>query len=204
MALVTVIPGTFTAPGLPTLGVKGFTDTFTRPDNTSLGLTEGMPSRPWSVWIQASTPVHGIANNSGYVARADGTGFAAATVDAQASNGTLEVTMGDMTSGVQMGAAFRGTSITEYWRFGCNGTSYYRLSKYVGGANTHLQSTTGITPAIGDVLKVVLNGPSITCYVNGAQVIQVTDTDHQGLTRHGFFNNSTAASTIRDVKFTAA
>lgn len=204
MALVTVIPGTFTAPGLPTLGVKGFTDTFTRPDNTSIGITEGMPSRPWYAWVQSSTATTGIVNNEAYAARADGSGHIVAAVEAESADGTLEATMGNTAAAAQCGVAFRSSDVVNGWRFVDVQGSYYRLSKYVAGTNTHYGQSTGITPTAGDRIKVVLDGPSISCYVNDVLVTQRTDTDLQGLTMHGFYNNNDSTNRIRDIKFTAA
>lgn len=203
MALVTVIPGIFTAPGLPTLGVNGFQDTFTRPDANILGSTEGMSSMPWVTWSYTGT-VQGISGNEAYVAGSDVNGHVVAAADGKSPDGTLDLTMGSFAATAQQGVVFRGDSIDNYWRFARNATAYYRLSKFVGGANTHIEQTTDITPAPGDRLRVVLDGPSITCYVNDQQVIQHNDTDLQGLTRHGFYNNNTDANTFRGVKFTAA
>lgn len=202
MTLQIVIPGNFTAPGLPDLGLLGFEDTFTRGDADSLGYTE-IPRRRWLAWAQSLEAVTGIINDAGYVTRSDGAGHAVASVDAGTADGTLEVTIGQKDATSQMGAAFRCASINDYWRFACNGSSYYRLSKYVSGGNVHIAQTTDITPAPGDRLKVVLSGPSIKCFVNDEQVIDASDSDLLDKTRHGFYNNGDSANTFDQIKFTA-
>lgn len=204
MALVTVIPGTFTNPGLPTLGIKGFTDTFTRVNNTSIGVTEGMPVRPWSVSVQSGTSLHGIRNNEGYAARSTGSGHCVASVDAQASDGTFEVTLGSNPAAAQLAAAFRVTNVDNWLALvDVQGTAYW-LRKMVNGSTATIYQVPDIIPAPGDNLRVELDGPSIICYVNDQQVATATDSHNVDATRHGFYTNGDTQVTVRDVKFTAA
>lgn len=204
MALVTVIPGTFTTPNLPTLGIKGFTDTFTRVNNTSIGVTEGMPVRPWSVSVQSGTSLHGIRNNEGYAARSTGSGHCVASVDAQASDGTFEVTLGANPAAAQVAAAFRVTTV-DNWLGVVNvqGTAYW-LRKMVAGTTSTIFQIPTIIPAPGDRIKVVLAGSSIAVYINDVLATTQTDTHNQAATRHGFYTNGDTQVTVRDVKFTAA
>lgn len=204
MALVTVIPGTFTNPGLPTLGIKGFTDTFTRVNNTSIGVTEGMPVRPWSVSVQSGTSLHGIRNNEGYAARSTGSGHCVASVDAQASDGIYEVTLGANPAAAQLAAAFRVTTV-DNWLGVVNvqGTAYW-LRKMVAGTTSTIFQIPTIIPAPGDRIKVVLAGSSIAVYINGVLATTQTDTHNQTATRHGFYTNGDTQVTVRDVKFTTA
>lgn len=202
MALVTVIPGIFTTPGLPTLGLKGFSDAFTRPDAATLGVVEGFPRRPWAVWVQSGTAIHGIAGGEGYAYR-DTPGHTLATVDAEAADGTLEVTMGTVAAGAQAGPLFRAVDDSNYIRLvHAQSSSEYRLQKFEGGTLTRLDEGFAVAAAEGDRVRIILDGPSITVIVNDVQVGQFTDATHQDATRHGFYNN-TQGSTIRDVKFTA-
>lgn len=206
MALVTVIPGFFdTSTELPDLGVDGFEDTFTRPDSSSIGITEGFPRRTWSVWTGSASAVHGIRNNEGYAARADGAGHCLATVDAGTADGTFEVTLGESASVTQLAAAFRATDLDNYIRLTNVQQVDYRLQTVINGTPNAIGQTTGITPAPGDRLRVELNGPSIVCFINDVQVFDLTSSHNVGATRHGFYNNNTGAdNSIRDVKFTAA
>lgn len=203
MALVTVIPGTFAAPGLPTLGIKGFTDTFTRPDAATLGSTEGLPSRAWQAWVTSGTPASGITNNEAYLYRVEGASHALATVNAETPDGTLTVTMGTAATNAQFGPVFRAVDARNYWRLVNAQGAEYRLQKFVGGTLTRLDSGFGVTPAQGDVIDIEMSGSAIRVTINAAEVGLFTDAEHSEATRHGFYNN-TQGSTIRDVTFTAA
>lgn len=204
MTLLFKIPGAFADPTLPVFGAEDawFTDTFTRPDANTLGSTEGPNPRPWSVWTQSGTPVAGVSGGEGFAYRADAAGHTLATVDATTTDGTLELTMGTSATGAQVGPVFRAVDIGNYFRIVNAQGAEYRLQRFNSGALTRLDSGFGVTPAAGDVIRIVLNGPSITVHINGTQVGQFTDTGHQAATRHGFYNN-VQGSTIRDVKFTA-
>lgn len=205
MALQIVIPGTFTAPGLPDLGMLGFVDTFSRGNSTtSMGYTE-TPRREWTYGPPGAGVVSGIRAGQAYVARGTGVGFATATVDAEVADGALEGTIGThvTTSGAQLGLAFRHTSINDMWRFVKVQEAFYRLTKVAGGTTTNVADSEGITPAMGDRLRVVLNGPSITCYVNDQPAVQATDTFNAAVTWHGIVNNNTTDNTMDNVSFTA-
>lgn len=202
MALVTVIPGAFTTPGLPTLGIKGFADTFTRPDATTLGSTEGMPSRPWRTWVQSGTAANGITNNQAYAYRSDAAGHTLATVDAETPDGTLTVTMGTG-AGATVGPAFRVSDADNFYRLVNFQGVDYRLHKFVAGSLTRLDSGLGVIPAPGDVINIELSGAAIRVTINGTEVGLFNDSEHSEVTRHGFYNN-TQGSTIEDVAFTPA
>lgn len=202
MALVTVIPGTFTTPGLPTLGIRGFRDTFTRPNATTLGGTEGMPRRPWTTWTTTGEFQAGIRDGDGYAANVGGAGHCVTTADALAADGTFEFTMGEYSAG-QFGAVFRAASFGNYWRFLSVDGVLYRLHKFVGNTGTTIQSLSGLVPAPGDRIRIELDGPSITVYVNDAEAVQHDDTDHMDATRFGWYNNNTTANTVREVAMTA-
>lgn len=205
MTLLMRIPGAYTDPTLPVLGGDDawFVDTFTRPDAATLGSTEGSTPRPWSAWTQSGTPVTGVTGGEGFAYRAEGAGHTLAIVDATTPDGTLTLTMGTSATGAQVGPVFRATDVVNYYRLVNAQGVEYRLQKFVGGAVTLLGTATGVTPATGDVIQVVLNGPSITVRINGVQAITASDTHNQAATRHGFYNN-VQGSTIRDVRFAAA
>lgn len=198
MTLQIVVPGTFTAPGLPDLGILGFTDTFARADSDALGGTE-KPKRPWLIW-SAQPAVQAIVNQEAMVARSGNTGPCAAVADARTADGTIEATLGFI-SGGQSGIVFRGASDGNYMRFAQNG-GLYRLYKMVGNSATALEDSTGVVPAVGHVLRVEFDGPQITCYVNGMQVISLSDDTHLDATYCGFYNAGTTVNTIRDIAIT--
>lgn len=163
-------------------------DDFNRVNNASLGVTPvggltwqnacpGTPTVTFTVF--ANTAVLS-ANTS--AAGAD------AYVDTAQANGTVRATITNP-SGFP-GLVFRaaGTNNATGYVFFKNGANY-TLSSRTGGALTAMLSTTGVTPAAGDIIEVVLNGSSIVCRVNGTAVITTTSSLNTG-TRHGIFNNS--------------
>ncbi|UQN30648.1 hypothetical protein [Brachybacterium kimchii] len=200
MTLQIVVPGVFTAAGLPDLGLLGFTDTFERADTTTLGWTE-KPRRAWQVQSTQSTEA-GIIGGEAYTRTTSGTTHSVATADAHTADGTFEVTLGAFAAG-QFGPAFRVSSHTSAFRLCSIDGALYRLNRVDGSTTTALWNSSGITPTTGDRLKVVLDGASITVYVNGTKATQVTDSFNQMVTRHGFWNNTaTTANRIRDIAFT--
>ena len=200
MTLQIVVPGIFTAPGLPDLDIKGFTDTFDRPDSTDIGYTE-KPARRWQTDAGSSDTVTGVRNNEGYAAQTKLSGHCLVFADARLSDGQLTVTMGNTAAAAQHGAIFRAASINDYWRLVNAQNVEYRLQKFIGGSVT-VMGTGSTKPAPGDKLRIVLDGPTITCYINGVQQMQVTDSHNQNLTTHGFYNNNDTTNTIRDISFT--
>lgn len=193
------IPGHFTAPNLPDLGLLGFTDTFTRPDAASLGATED-PARPWIIWPSAT--VGGVANYEGYAARSGSPGPTAATADAGTGDGTISVTLGAIVEN-QSGVVFRASSLNDYYRYTQVQGASWRLERVAGGTTTVIETVSAATPTPGAVMSVILDGDSIICQVNGSTVITHADSHNATATRHGFYNSGSATQTVRDVTFTA-
>ena len=192
MTLQIATPGTFTTPGLPNLSVVGFSDTFGRGNSGSLGYTE-RPKRAWT--LQPDDPTlfaGGVAAGQGYLKRASIVGPAHAVAESYLSDAVLEVTLATFgaSSSREFGPAFRFTSTNNMWRFYSRDKNEYRLQKYVNGSANIVWSSTGITPTDGDRLKVVMNGPTITCFINDVQVHQLTDSHSQDATRHGWYSNT--------------
>lgn len=200
MAIVTVIPGTFTAAALPTLGVLGFTDTFERPDADTLGHTEGMPRLPWKIW--ASSEAEGrIRSGAAEFARLAG-GPAIAVVDAKASDATIECTLG-ATNGSQSGVAIRATSSADYWSLRAVGSAF-RLYRTITNTASQVLDSTVVAPAPGTVLRVVTSGQSIACYADGTHLFTHDSTDLMEATHHGLYtSNDIGLNSWRDVKVTA-
>lgn len=201
MAIVTVIPGTFTAAGLPTLGVLGFSDTFERPDADALGHTEGMPRLPWKIW--ASSEAEGrIRDGAAEFARL-AAGPAIAVVDAKASDVTIECTLGAI-NGSQSGVAIRATSSADHWSLRAVGSAY-RLYRTVTNSASQVLDSTVVAPAPGDVVRVVTSGQSIACYANDVHLFTHDSPDLMDNTHHGFYtSNSIGANSWRDITVTAA
>ena len=202
MVLQIVVPGTFTASGLPDLGLLGFEDTFNRPDAEVLGSTE-TPRRLWAT--NSTQPTEGgVLGGEAYVRTTTTATQCVATADGRSADGVLECTLGNFGAG-QAGVAFRVSSTTNAFRLCSIDGAAYRLSRVASGVTTTLWQSSGVTPTIGDVLKVTMDGPLIEVYVNGANLFDIEDAHNQTVTRHGFWNNTTTtANRIRDISFVAA
>jgi hypothetical protein len=163
-------------------------DDFNRANSSTMGSTpvggllwqnacNGTPATTYGVFANTAV-LNGNTSGAG----------AEAFVDTGQANGTVRATIVNP-SGFP-GLVFRasGTNNANGYVFFKNGSSY-TLSSRTAGVLTPIASSTGVAPAGGDILEVVLNGSSIICKVNGAAVVSVTDTLYTG-TRHGIFNNS--------------
>jgi hypothetical protein len=79
----------------------------------------------------------------------------------------------------------------------------YQLYKKVAGTFTALK-TIAVTPVIGDVLKVVLSGSTITPYINGVAQAAATDAFNSTATKHGIgVTNSTTNAKFDDFSITS-
>ena len=196
MTLQIVIPGTFSSPGLPELDVRGFADTFTRADASSLGYTE-RPKREWS--LQPNDPAlftGGILSGQAFLKRTSTAGPAYAVAESNLSDAFLDVVLASIGAGTQreFGAVFRFTSPNNMWRLISRDKSEYRLVKYAGGTATVVWTSSGITPTNGDRLRVAMDGPNMFIHINGQQVHQLTDSMNQQATMHGWYGNTTGNS----------
>ncbi|MET4059936.1 hypothetical protein ABIB35_001481 [Arthrobacter sp. UYP6] len=199
------LPIFFNNPTLPTRTIYGFMDDFGRASASNLGFTS-REAKPWVSSLAAGITSGIDASGAAYFARDSG-GAAQVVVDSKAPNGTLLATMKVKTAPGQAGVAFRWSNAQNYFTFStlASGAGSYRINKVVANVTTVMATTTDVIPANGDVLKVVLAGDLITCYVNGVQILQLTDTHNRTATSHGLYN--TEATTVArwdDVSFTAA
>lgn len=173
------------ASGSPTV-----TDTFTRANNATVPGTTETGSLTWGM-VNGTA---GIASNTLRVTASSDAGDC--TVNTGSANGTLS--MKAVTNPELSGLAFRIAANHEtgyvFWR---NGAGYALALRTAAAAYTSLGSSTGVTAAAGDVLSVVMSGSSITCKVNGATVISVTDSAATG-TRHGVWVYTSAGAVDYD------
>lgn len=191
---ILTLPIFFNNPALPTRTIYGFLDDF----NRAVAATLGSTSREAKPWVNSLTTgiTHGIdASGYAYFARDSG-GAAQTVVEASAADGTLTATMVVKTTPGQAGLCFRWSTAQNYYTFStlATGGGSYRINKVAANVTTAMATTTGVIPANGDVLKVVLAGNLITCYVNNVQVLQITDAHNNTATKHGFYN--TEATTL--------
>jgi hypothetical protein len=193
--------GTGTASATPTatagaVPVTYAADTFTR---STLGSTE-TGSYAWTKNVSGST---WTCNGSQLLTPTAVAGYEQdCYIDDTHSDGTIQATSAVVSSG--SGVCFRvaGTSNVNGYIF-WNASGTYTLSRRNGSNSyTALGTGAGITPAAGDVLKVVLNGSSIKCYVNGTLAVSVTDSTYAG-TRHGLWVNSKNGGTFDNFSHTS-
>ena len=146
-----------------------------------MGSTEG-GSAGVKAWTPSRTTVWGIL--------ADGTAnlVSGATVSPEftlvdsgvADNINIETMLPTGSAGAYHGLAFR-----------YSGTVGFRVTKNAADGkycliyNGSVIATTTIAPANNDVIRVNLNGSTITVYINGVQAAQVTNTNNQTATFHG-------------------
>lgn len=198
------LPVLFTLPNMLKRTIYGFEDTFNRPAAPSLGATS-REAKPWENSLPTGVNSGIDASGAAFLAREIG-GPVQSVVEANASDGALQVTMKTKTTPGQAGVVFRWANAQNYLAFStlASGAGSYRLTKVVANATSVIASTTAVYPANGDVLEVVLDGPLITCFVNGVQVLQATDAHNETATKHGLYCTE-AATTARweNISFTA-
>jgi hypothetical protein len=120
-----------------------------------------------------------------------------AYVDAGQANGTIQATIASWAGNVAQGIDFRGSGTADGYVFWASpSTKVYTVSRRTA-ANTYVTAASIATPTsvVGDVLKVVLNGATVTCYINGTQVATFQDTTNAAKTRHGLWRGSSTVTT---------
>lgn len=183
-----------TTTGAPTVTYSA--DTFTRA-NGALGSTE-TGSYAWASVGGTNSISSNMLSFDSVVNAGNG---ATVLINDAHNNGTFKLTRKGSGSGIG-GLFFLGdaTTFTGYvvWQSGSN----YALSKRTAqNAYTQLGVSSGVTPASGDVITVIVNGTSITVKINGVTVITVTDSSYSG-TYHGGW--SQGATTLDDFSHTSA
>jgi|GEM_PF-2365286 len=132
----------------------------------------------------ATTGTYAVVNGAlritgtseGYIAEAD-------LKDFTFTNGTIEVyiqwILGPTTYGY--GLLFRVASSGNHYRFLIDADGYYIISKWINGTSQPLVDwtyTSAINKQGANTLKLVCQGSSITVYVNGTYLTQVSDNTH--------------------------
>lgn len=184
----------------PTIVADDFNRATSDPWVTSTG------GRPWEA-VPASDMATHYSILSGQLSAALGrTAPASLVVDTGRSNGTVEATMITLGTGVNGGLVFR---MNEAKTSGLmlhheGGFNQYRLRVWDGLTWEPVIAPIG-TGASGDRLKVTMDGPTITAYINGVQLFTYQDTEHQANTRHGLGTSlpSSTQSRIDDFYFTS-
>lgn len=178
-------------------------DTFTRSNTTGgPGLTE-TGAYTWSVKGSGST-VEVVSNEMKFTVI--GTAPQDCTIDDGRPNGTIRGTV--KIGGYVGGLVFRQDSTSANGYMFYNNGSNWSLRKRVAGTPSVLVTGAAVAAVAGDVMTVILDGPSITCRVHssaGVLVTEVTYTDptFQTQTAHGFYA-TTANHRLDDFSHTNA
>jgi hypothetical protein len=176
------------------------TDDYNRPDSTTLGTTATGALR----YVASGTVSPVISGQR--IGHTAATGIGAVLVDTGRADVTIEATLAAIGTGSgnrQGGLAIRATTAGNmYWlstRRDAN-TDGFDIWQIVGGSPTRLTVTTGgVTPTAGQRLRVTAVGSTITAFVDGFQVAQVTTaTFNQTATLAGFAMGATGLATRWD------
>ena len=170
------------------------TDDFNRADSSS---SLGTPSDGGTGYT-ISSGTWGIASNQGRCVSS--TAQSIAYTEASAANADVQVTL--TTISTDIGVVCRVVDSNNYILGTATGGSGYRLYKRVAGSFTQLGSTSVNIPANGEVLKLTLNGSSLTLYSNGVSRVAATDSAHSTATKHGLRANSDTSSRFDDFSVT--
>lgn len=181
------------ASALSTTGGVNILDNFTRADASSLGTT----STGSKTWTSAA---FGITSNQAVIKGSPADGVQIAYVDSAVADCTVSVKLSAVTASADFYGPFvRHDGSGNGYLIQINGpTSQIGVFKRTSGSNTLLGSNVAYTPAVNDVLEVVLLGTAITLKVNGVTKSAVTDSTYQTATRHGFWAYVGAGATKFD------
>lgn len=155
-----------------------FSDNFDRANSTT---TLGAP---WT----ALKGTWGISNNQAYLVTPDLSNDSFAVVDAGASDGHVQATIGVTPLLFNYpGLVFRVSNASNFWEVAHNtGTGNWELYTYSGSYTGPL--ATGVGTAVqGDVVRVEMSGTNITLKVNGSTVLTYSGAFNQTATQHGLY-----------------
>lgn len=208
MALVTITPRVFTAPGLPALDAHGFRDTFTRPDADTLGVTEGVSAKAWEVHSQSTgASTWGPTGNGTATMKTVTYAGHFAVADALTADGTLTAVLAtyDPVEGNRFGLTVRFEDVDNFieleWRSPTS--SFPRLFERVNGVSTTLQ-TSDVALASTSRFDLVLDGSSVTVKQDGVATITSTLSGSGGATKHGMYAFSVSDFEWDSIEFTPA
>lgn len=193
----------------PANAAYSISDDFNRADAATLGVTP-VGAKTWNTF-STGTPLVGIAGNCGFVNSSSQSNSYAYVVSASADidvTATLAVIGSDPNyAGVIARVVDRENMVVlQYDASGPTATAY-SVYKEIAGAYTLLGSTTGITPAAGDVLRLKVTGTNtVDCYVNGTHFGPYTATGISASSINAGLQGASiaAASTARFDNFSVA
>lgn len=171
-------------------------DDFNRADG-ALGTTS-VGAKPWA---NTGSSVMSIVGNQ--VKVTSGAGIGASLVPVDSPNGTFKATLKAVSGSAATmisGLAFRATNDASCLMVALRSSSTvaeYTLSSRSAGTTTTVFAT-GIVPAAGDVVEVVLDGDSIVVKINGTAQPAQTVTAFNTVAKGGFYHHGNDTTTAWD------
>jgi len=170
-------------------------DSFNRadgaPGNTEVG------GLPWA--LENASGAMAIASNKMALTGVNAQSAGAYIIDANL-DGELSMTH---SGSANDGLFWRSSSVSNGYVCYRDASTYVIKRRTGTGSFTAMGTTSGISPAAGDKLRVVVQGDSHKLYVNGALALSLTDATHLTQTRKGLFVYSTGAHTFDDFQWTS-
>lgn len=170
-------------------------DSFSRP-GPALGSTE-IGGRPWA---QNTGSIHQIIGNRMQLSTIPASSHAIAWFEDPHTNGVLTAKLASLTGGPNLGilVGYNPGTGTGYLLVR-DSTSYTLRARAANGGLTTIATATGLTPAIGDILEMEVNGTQLTARVNGAQILNVTNNVYAHGIGKGVWAFSNGGSTTNHV-----
>lgn len=158
-------------------------DNFNRPDALTLGSAK--TGQPWVV----SAGDYGIKNNMLYLAENSeveplcyiDAGVSDCAVSAKFYGGPGYVS-GNSATGIN----FRISDKANLLRFYPDNL-HFRIGRFEAGSLSVMGNNSTIAPANGQILRVVIKGTSIKCYVDDKLVFDITSSFNTTATKHGLY-----------------
>lgn len=160
-------------------------DTFSRDDSATLGSTESDNGATPTPWITVEGDWEII--NEEAVRTGGGNNRVMTVVDSGVSDAAVEVVLSNVPNAVNqagVGLVFRYTDTSNFWYLHADPTRWYSLEKYEAGVHVQV-ATAPVVPADGDTIRVLLDGPFISIYVNGELYASVNDSFNEDAEMHG-------------------
>lgn len=175
----------FNNPLLRTADTLVFRDTFDRPDGNLIGQLTPRGKRPWLSRSDGSAAVKSAVIRGGRAGILTETTNAMlfALVDAGTPDGIYEVDFITGEGNSNNVLPFRVQTVNNCLMLIVT-SGKWTLRKRVSGTYTTL-GVSAIAKADGQRIRIVLSGPSIRIYINGALAFAVTETDHMDQTMFG-------------------
>lgn len=168
-------------------------DTFNRANNAStMGTTDGAGIKDALTWAYSNrssgSSTWGIASNR---AVPETTGkITYATTNLTVSDADISVTRPSFATNND-GLVFRYVDTNNYWDFTDSAADgKYLVNKLVANSSTSFAGSMTSRPTVsaGDVMRVVVAGSTIACFVNGVRIASIVDSDLSTATRYGLTN----------------